>query len=61
MVAFYAMGFMGMMPWGSLALGWVAEHIGTGPAVSISGGICILAAAGAFFRPQRRKPVAETG
>ena len=25
-VALYAMGFMGMMPWGSLVLGWVAEH-----------------------------------
>ena len=24
-VSFYAMGFMGMMPWGSLLLGWVAE------------------------------------
>ena len=49
-VAFYAMGFMGMMPWGSLMLGWVAEHLGTGAAVTIGGGICVLAALGAAYR-----------
>ena len=26
-VALYAMGFLGMMPWGSLILGWVAEKL----------------------------------
>ncbi len=36
-VAFYAMGFLGMMPWGSLMLGWVAEHFGTGRAVAMGG------------------------
>jgi hypothetical protein len=44
-VALYAMGFLGMMPWGSLVLGFIAEHLGTGAAVAIGGGICILAAA----------------
>ena len=48
-VAFYAMGFMGMMPWGSLTLGWVAEHLGTGSAVTIGGGTCILAALDAAY------------
>jgi predicted MFS family arabinose efflux permease len=43
-VALYAMGFMGMMPWGSLVLGFIAEHWGTGVAVAIGGGVCILAA-----------------
>jgi MFS family permease len=43
-VALYAMGFMGMMPWGALALGGVAEHWGSHWAVSIGGVVCILAA-----------------
>ncbi len=43
-VALYAMGFLGMMPWGSLVLGFIAEHLGTGSAVAIGGGVCILAA-----------------
>jgi MFS family permease len=43
-VALYAMGMMGMMPWGSLILGGVAEHLGSHWAVSIGGLVCILAA-----------------
>jgi predicted MFS family arabinose efflux permease len=43
-VAFYAMGFLGMMPWGSLMLGWIAEHFGTSRAITVGGVICILAA-----------------
>ena len=43
-VALYAMGMMGMMPWGSLILGGVAEHLGSHWAVSIGGAVCILAA-----------------
>jgi predicted MFS family arabinose efflux permease len=48
-VALYAMSFLGMMPWGSLILGWVAEHFGTGRAVAMGGCICILAAALAWY------------
>jgi predicted MFS family arabinose efflux permease len=48
-VALYAMAFLGMMPWGSLMLGWVAEHFGTGRAVAMGGCICILAAALAWY------------
>ena len=48
-VAFYAMGFLGMMPWGSLMLGWVAEHFGTSRAVAMGGVICILAAVLAWY------------
>jgi MFS family permease len=48
-VAFYAMGFLGMMPWGALILGWVAEHFGTGRAVALGGTICILAALLAWY------------
>ena len=48
-VAFYAMAFLGMMPWGSLILGWVAEHFGTGRAVAMGGCICVLAAIMAWY------------
>jgi predicted MFS family arabinose efflux permease len=48
-VAFYAMAFLGMMPWGSLTLGWVAEHLGTDRAIAMGGGICILAALIAWY------------
>ncbi|HEX4272795.1 MAG TPA: MFS transporter [Rhizomicrobium sp.] len=48
-VAFYAMGFMGMMPWGSLALGAIAERLGTNWAVTVGGCVCIAAAIGAFY------------
>jgi MFS family permease len=51
-VAIYAMGFLGMMPWGSLILGWAAEHLGTGRAVALGGCICILAA-GLAWRDRR--------
>jgi MFS family permease len=52
-VALYAMGFMGMMPWGALLLGWLAERFGLGVAVAIGGGICILAALIAYFDRRR--------
>lgn len=48
-VAFYAMGFMGMMPWGSLLLGWIGSLIGVSDAVTIGGAVCILAAIGAWL------------
>ncbi|MES2255169.1 MAG: MFS transporter [Pseudomonadota bacterium] len=48
-VALYAMAFLGMMPWGALTLGWVAEHFGTGRAVAMGGCICILAAMLAWY------------
>jgi MFS family permease len=47
-VAFYAMAFMGMMPWGSLLLGWLATHIGVGEAVT-AGGIVVIASAGVAY------------
>jgi len=43
-VALYAMGFMGMVPWGSLILGGIAEHLGPAPAIAIGASLCILAA-----------------
>lgn len=52
-VAFYAMFFMGMMPWGSLLLGWVADHFGVTDAISL-GGMCVMgSAAFAWFSRAR--------
>ena len=48
-VSFYTMSFIGMMPWGSLILGWIATHLGIGEAVTIGGTICVLAALAAFY------------
>jgi MFS family permease len=48
-VSLYAMAFLGMMPWGSLVQGFVAEHAGTGMAVTIGGCVCILTALFAFL------------
>ena len=52
-VSFYAMAFMGMMPWGSLVLGWVAERMGTDLAVTLGGAVCVLGALAAWL--DRRK------
>ena len=48
-VSFYAMGFMGMMPWGSLLLGWLGSRIGVGQSVAVGGSVCILAAIVAYL------------
>lgn len=48
-VALYAMAFLGMMPWGALLLGALAEHLGSHWAVSIGGLVCILAAVATFY------------
>ena len=43
-VALYTMSFMGMMPWGSLLLGYLGSHFGVAEAVTIGGGVCIAGA-----------------
>ena len=48
-VSLYAMAFLGMMPWGALVQGWVAEHAGIGVAVAIGGVICVLGALGTWY------------
>ncbi len=47
-VSLYTMSFMGMMPWGALILGTLATHMGVGNAVTLGGGVCLIAAASAF-------------
>jgi MFS family permease len=54
-VSFYAMAFMGMLPWGSLLLGWAAERLGTGLAVTLGGAICTIGASIAW-RDRRKTP-----
>lgn len=48
-VSFYTMGFMGMMPWGSLILGWIGNRLGVGDAVTIGGIVCVIAAFGGWY------------
>lgn len=48
-VALYTMAFMGMMPWGSLLLGWLAETIGVGRSIGLGGAVCVVAALGAYY------------
>lgn len=48
-VALYAMSFVGMMPWGALLLGGLAEHLGPGTAIATDGISCCLAAAASFW------------
>jgi MFS family permease len=47
-VAFYAMSFMGMMPWGSLLLGAVANRLGVANAITIGGAVVLLSALVAY-------------
>lgn len=61
-VSFYAMGFMGMMPWGSLVLGWLANRIGVGQSIAFGGSICVAAAAAAYIdRTRRERPAGLAG
>jgi len=56
-VSFYAMSFMGMMPWGALLLGTLATHIGIGEAITAGGSVCIVAAIAAWFDNARRAQI----
>ena len=48
-LSFYAMAFMGMIPFGSLLAGFLASRIGA-PRTAILGGVACLLAAAAFAR-----------
>ncbi len=48
-ISHYTQSFLGMMPWGSLLLGYIAGRIGVANAVTIGGGAVIVAAAVAWF------------
>ena len=57
-MAFYTMAFFGMAPFGSLAAGWLGEHIGV-PATVRVGGIVTLVGVGLFVRklPELRRAI----
>ncbi len=48
-ISHYTQAFLGMMPWGSLLLGWLASRIGIAETVTIGGGIVMASAAIAYF------------
>jgi len=48
-ISHYTQCFMGMMPWGSLLLGWIASHVGVSDAVSFGGLVVMASAAVAWF------------
>ncbi len=43
-MSLYTMAFMGMMPWGSLLTGFVADHAGISTALLLAGSGCVLGA-----------------
>ena len=48
-ISHYTQSFMGMMPWGSLLLGWVAVRFGVSDAVTFGGLVVIASALFAWF------------
>jgi predicted MFS family arabinose efflux permease len=52
-ISHYTQAFLGMMPWGSLLLGFLASRIGIGESVTLGGAVVLLSAALAGF--SRRK------
>ncbi len=43
-VSFYSLAFLGMIPWGSLAIGWLSDHYNVQLAVALGGVACIACA-----------------
>jgi MFS family permease len=48
-ISHYTQSFLGMMPWGSLLLGFLATRIGIGESVTLGGAIVVASAALAWF------------
>jgi predicted MFS family arabinose efflux permease len=48
-ISHYTQAFLGMMPWGSLLLGFLASRIGIGESVTLGGAVVVLSAALAWF------------
>jgi MFS family permease len=52
-ISHYTQAFLGMMPWGSLLLGFLASRIGIGESVTLGGAVVLISAALAWFnRPE---------
>ncbi len=63
-MALFVLAFMGIMPFSSLAFGFLAEYTGTGVAIAIGGGLLLLYGVPLVARPgllRPRVPVMEGG
>ncbi len=49
MISHYTQSFLGMMPWGALLLGTLANRLGVTDAITIGGLVVIASGALAFF------------
>ncbi len=54
-ISHYTQSFMGMMPWGSLLLGWVATRYGVSDSVTFGGIVVVASAALAWFARRGEK------
>jgi predicted MFS family arabinose efflux permease len=52
-ISHYTQSFLGMMPWGSLMLGAIANRVGVAGAVTFGGAVVMLAAAVAWYNSVR--------
>jgi MFS family permease len=52
-MGFYSFVVLGMMPFGSLEAGWIAEHLGARTAIGLGGVVCFLVAATVAYRMSR--------
>ena len=60
-ISHYTQSFLGMMPWGSLLLGFLASRIGIGESVTIGGAVVMASAAFAWFiRPRTQMAAAAS-
>ena len=48
-LSFYSLAFLGMLPWGSLLIGWLSDHYNVQLAVSFGGAACIVCAGVAYW------------
>jgi MFS family permease len=56
-ISHYTQAFLGMMPWGSLLLGFLASRIGIGESVTLGGAVVMFSAALAWRTRARRDAV----
>jgi len=54
-ISHYTQAFLGMMPWGALLLGAVADRIGVADAVTVGGAVVVLSAGFAWFNSPLRR------
>jgi MFS family permease len=60
-ISHYTQSFLGMMPWGSLLLGYLASRIGIGESVTLGGAVVIASAALAWFNRPAQVNVGTSG